>query len=171
MKSKRSIIAISTASLVILATSFTVFAATTGSTSANALAEITGRTIESIVAEKSETGITYGAIAAEADKLDEFKAASLEAKKEILDARVSAGTMTQDDADAIITAIEENQIDCNGTQSYGVGKATGARFTSMSAGQGAGGTYCGTETGKSGNIGRRGMGGFGLQDGSCYTVE
>ncbi|MGE4215149.1 MAG: hypothetical protein AB7E42_10310 [Anaerotignaceae bacterium] len=171
MKSKRKIIAISTASLVILATSITAFAATTSTTPASILAEITGRTTESVIAEKAETGKTYGSLAADAERLDEFKSVSLEAKKESLYAQVADGTITQEKADEIIKAIEENQANCDGTQSQAIGKNTGAKF-------GSDGTFAGTGranggAGKGKNIGNNctGAGGKGLQDGSCYAAE
>lgn len=167
MKSKKNIIAISAASLVILATSVTAFATTTYTTPAGVLAEITGGTVESIIDQKTETGKTYGSIAAEAGKLDEFKGASLEAKKERLYAQVADGTITQEKADEIIKAIEENQAICDGTQSQEIGKNSGAKFGSNGTCAGSG---CGNgSAGKGNNC--SGMGGKGLQKGSCCTVN
>ncbi|MDD3569940.1 MAG: hypothetical protein PHY44_02420 [Lachnospiraceae bacterium] len=171
MKLKKNIIAITTASLVILATSVTAFATTAYTTPADVLAEITGSTVESIVEQKAETGKTYGSMAAEAGKLDEFKTASLEAKKESLYAQVADGTITQENADKIIKAIEENQATCDGTQSQAIGKNTGAKFGSNGA---CDGTNCANgSSGKGKNMGnsRLGTGGKGLQKGSCYTAK
>lgn len=167
MKSKKNIIAISAASLVILATSVTAFATTAYTTPASVLAEITGSSVESVVDQKAETGKTYGSIAAEAGKLDEFKAASLEAKKERLNAQVADGTITQEKADEIIKAIEENQANCDGTQSQAIGKNAGVKFGANGACAGSG---CGNGgTGKGNNS--AGMGGKGLQNGSCCTAN
>lgn len=171
MKSKKNIIAISAASLVILATSVTAFATTTYTTPASALAEITGTSVESVIAQKTETGKTYGSLAAESGKLDEFKTASLEAKKEKLYAQVADGTITQEKADEIIKAIEENQANCDGTQSQAIGKNMGAKFGSDGTCTGTGYANGGAGKGKNIRSNRAGMGGKGLQNGSCYTVE
>ncbi len=78
----------------------------------------------------------------------------LAAKKAILDARVKAGTMTQAQADAILKAIETNQLTCNGTGTEKIGQKMGAAFGSNGQGQGMG----------------RGMGqgrGMGMGQGTC----
>ena len=171
MKLKKNIIAISTASLVILATSVTAFATTGYTNPAGVLAEITNSTIESVISKKAETGKTYGSIAAEAGKLDEFKAASLEAKKEKLYAQVADGTITQEKADEIITAIEENQANCDGTQYQSIGKNAGVKFGTKGS---CAGTGCNNgNSGKGKNVGNNctGTGGKGLQNGSCCTVK
>ena len=171
MKSKKNIITITAASLIVLATSVTAFATTAYTTPADVLAEITGSTVESVIAQKAETGKTYGSIATEAGKLDEFKIASLEAKKERLYAQVADGTITQEKADEIIKAIEENQANCDGTQSQAIGKNAYAKFGSNGT---CDGTSCANgSSGKGKNMGnnRVGTGGKGLQGGSCYTVE
>lgn len=167
MKSKKNIIAISAASLVILATSVTAFATTAYTTPAGVLAEITGSSVESVISQKAETGKTYGSIAADAGKLDEFKADSLEAKKERLYAQVADGTITQEKADEIINSIEENQANCDGTQSQALGKNASAKFGSNGTCAGSG---CGNgSAGKGNNC--SGMGGKGLQKGSCCAVN
>lgn len=114
--------------VAVLATSVTAFAATTHKKPAEIVAGLAGRTVDSIVSEKTDTGKTYGTIAKEAGKLDEFKQQQLENKKQILQEKVAAGTMTQEKADEIIKAIEERQENCDGTAAGGVGKALGAGF-------------------------------------------
>lgn len=147
--------------MAISATGVTAFAASQYNTPAEAVAGLTGRTVESVVAEKTETGKTYGTIASEADVLDEFKVETLEMKKESLTAQVAAGTITQERAETIIAALEENQVNCDGTGSKGIGKSLEARF-------GANGTGMGS--GKANATGRgQGGGGMGLHDGSCNT--
>ncbi|HCT64996.1 MAG TPA: hypothetical protein DIC60_07030 [Lachnospiraceae bacterium] len=169
MKSKKKFMAISTASIIILATSITALGATGYTTPADALAKITGRTVESIVAEKNETGKTYGEIAVEAHKLNEFKLENLEGKKQALYKQVEVGIITQEKADAIIKELENNQANCDGTQSSSIGKMSGARFGSNGTGLGTGGASRGTGTGRYMN--NNGSGGRCLQDGSCYNAE
>ena len=85
----------------------------------------------------------------------------LAAKKAVLDARVKAGTMTQAQADAILKAIETNQLTCDGTGSGKIGQKMGAAFGSNGQGQGLSGTNKGQGMG-------RGMGkGMGMGQGTC----
>lgn len=147
---------------------------------AEAVAGLTGRTVENVVAERVETGNTYGTIANEAGVLTEFQAQVLEMKKDRLGSRVEAGTMTQERADAIIDALEENQANCDGTGQARVGQNMGACFgagsgmmngsgqrleagNGMGKGHGAGqGLGAGASRGQGGN-------GMGLRDGSCFN--
>lgn len=73
-----------------------------------------------------------------ASDLDEWKAQRLELKQEILSDRVEAGLMTQEQADAIIQQMVENQALCDGT---GIGR----QGTMMGRGNGGGygQGYCG----------------------------
>lgn len=128
-------------------------------TPAEIVAGLTGRTVESVISERTETGKTYGKIASDAGVLDEFKAACLDVKKDILDQRVASGDITQADADAILAAIEENQAACDGTGTARMGRNGGVEFGSQGAG-------CGGSRGQGGG---RGVGGMRLQDGSCYA--
>lgn len=133
-------------------TSVTAFAASNYKTPADAVAGLTGKTVESVTAEKLETGKTYGTIAKEAGKLEEFKAEKLEMKKDKLNAQVAAGTITQDKADEIIAAIIEKQTTCDGTgtSKIGKGKCKGmGAGSNKAAGNGAhkgnGGAGCGQD--------------------------
>lgn len=133
---------IGTMVLALAATSITAFAAAYDSP-ANVVSNLTGKTVESVIAEKRDTGKTYGAIAKEAGKLEEFKDEILEAKKAFLAEKVAAGTMTQEEADKIIAALEQNQATCDGTGSARIGQKMGAGFGRMNGsrqglGQGAG---------------------------------
>ena len=148
MKITRKILTACITVTAIAVTSVTAFAASAYSTPAEAVAGITGRTEESIVSERQESGKTYGAIASEAGKLEEFRAAMLELSKENLAAQVTAGTMTQERADGILKSIEDNQAVCDGTGTARIGQATGARFGSSGAGQGLGRGNCGAGIGR-----------------------
>ncbi len=128
MTNIKKLIIVGIATLALFAGSVTAFAASQYKTTAEAVAGLSGREVQSVIDERAQTGKSYGTIAKEADVLDQFKTEMLEMKKEILKARVDAGTMTQEQADAIISRIEENQLTCDGTvMGYGrIGNGTGS---------------------------------------------
>ncbi|MEW6066108.1 hypothetical protein P378_08315 [Desulforamulus profundi] len=114
--------------------------AATAMTPAEVVSGLTGKTVEDLYKERS-AGKTYGTIANEAGKLEEFKAQILEQKKTVLDQRVKDGRLTQEQADQIYNSIKNNQATCDGTGSAGIGKKYGAGFgqgSGMGLGQGAG---------------------------------
>lgn len=146
MTKLKKIAAIGAMVLVVSATSLTAFAASKYSSPAEAVAGLTGQTVESVITERADTGKTYGTIAKDAGKLEEFKAENLQIKKDALAEKVKAGTMTQARADEIIAAIEKNQVNCDGTGSAKVGQRMGAGFGGMNGngqGRGQGGAGCG----------------------------
>ncbi|HZK55136.1 MAG TPA: hypothetical protein VFC84_13195 [Desulfosporosinus sp.] len=113
--------------------------ATGATTPAGIVAGLTGKTVDDVTAERA-AGTTYGKIAQDAGKLDEFKAENLVQKKVILDQRVTEGTLTQAQADETLNAITENQATCDGTGSAKIGQMNGAGFgQGMGAGQHNGG--------------------------------
>lgn len=107
MKKLKRIATIGFMVLTISAISVTAFAASKYNTPAEAVAGLTGRTVESVTEERAESDKTYGSIASEADKLDEFKAEMLQMKKDNLAAQVAAGNITQERADEIIATITQ----------------------------------------------------------------
>jgi hypothetical protein len=131
---------------------------------ADIAAGLTGKSVEDLYNARAE-GKTYGTIANEEGKLEEFKALMLERKKEILDQRVEEGRLTQEQADEILNSLETNIANCDGTGNGGaaIGRNGGAGF-----GQGSGmgqGTNKGTGM-RNGGGGGRGMG-AGIKAGSC----
>ncbi len=162
MKNSKKIFTGSIVALALAATSVTAFAASAYSTPAEAVAGITGRTPESVVAERVESGKTYGTIAAEAGVLDEFKNEMLEIKKDSLDTQVENGTITKEKADAVIEALEENQAVCDGTGSAKIGQNMGAKFGLNGECQGIGGANRGQGKGNG-----RGQGGGCGNNGVC----
>ncbi|TYQ16577.1 UNVERIFIED_CONTAM: hypothetical protein Cloal_3133 [Acetivibrio alkalicellulosi] len=66
--------------------------------------EVTGESIENLRTIRVEEGKTYGSIAEDYGKLDEFKAIMLEQKKALLDEKVESGVITQEEADKIYEA-------------------------------------------------------------------
>jgi hypothetical protein len=103
-------------------------------TPADIAAALTGKSVTDVTKEKVE-GKTYGTIASEAGKLEEFKAQMLEQRKAVLDQRVKDGEITQQQADDIYNAIKNNQATCDGTGNAKVGKQNGM---GCGNGQGAG---------------------------------
>ncbi len=113
-KTKKTILIVTVITLL-LAISIGAYAATTYTTPAEAAAGVTGQTEDAMIAERQQTGKTYGAIADDAGKLEEFKNAMLEMKQGVLDQRVTDGTLTQEQADDIMAAMEERAESCDGS--------------------------------------------------------
>ncbi len=152
--------------LVLSATSVTAFAAVY-KTPAEAAAGITGKTQEAVVSER-QSGKSYGSIASEAGKLEEFQKAMLDIFKERLDARVANGTMTQAEADAALAAMKERQAICDGN---GTGNGTGPKCSGLGLGRSADDRGLDKGAGKGRGSGR-GMGlglGMGQRNGSCLN--
>lgn len=147
---KKSVIALAVVT-VFAAASITSFAASAYNSPAEAAADLTGKTTEQVAEERS-AGKTYGTIANEAGKLEEFKASMLETKKDIINRRVAEGTMTQEQADEAIAAIEERQAICDGTGNAGENCGLGLGL-GRGQGQGMG----------------RGRGNSGMRNGGCFT--
>ena len=83
-------------------------------TPADIVSDLTGLTQEE-VAELRASGSTYGQIAQDEGKFEEFKAAFLEARKERLAQMVADGRITQERADEIIETISERIASCDGS--------------------------------------------------------
>ena len=103
------------------------YAVTGAATPVSILSTITGQTVEQVTAERA-AGKTYGAIAKDAGKLDQFKTANLDQRKAVLDQRVKDGNLTQAQADATYKAMETNQATCDGTGSASIGQKMGGGF-------------------------------------------
>ncbi len=138
MTSLKKVLIIGTVVIAMGATSLTAFATSTYKTPAEVVSDITGRTVESVTTERVENNKTYGAIAKEANKLDEFKKATLEMKKAILAQQVADGIITQEKADEVIKALEENQELCDGTGTAKIGKNCDVKFRFNGMGKGNG---------------------------------
>lgn len=75
-----------------------------------------------------------------AEQFQDYKDEILANKKAILDQRVKDGILTQEEADEILDAIENNQAYCDGTGNAGIGRGMGAGFGGMMGyGNGQGG--------------------------------
>jgi len=155
MKNVRKLVIVGAMVTLVGATSLTAFAASEFSTPAEVLASLTGETVESVIAEKAATEKTYGTLANEAGKLNEFKAEVTEVKKDRLVEKVANGAMTQERANEITAAMLENQENCDGTGTGNDGVRLGAGF-----GQGSG-TMQGTGDGAGQGNMNKGFGGAG----------
>lgn len=133
----KKFIIIGAAILMFGAMTVTAYASSAYETPAEAAAALTGKTTEEVVTQKQDSDMTYGEIAADAGKLEEFKTEMLEIKKDRLDEKVADGTLTQEKADEIYKAIEEKAANCDGTGSGQIGKNYGVGF-GMGNGQGNG---------------------------------
>jgi len=91
------------------------------------VSKLTGKTVETLYKERAQ-GKTYGTIAKEAGRLEEFKNEMLKNKKEILDQRVKEGRITQEQADEIYNSIKNNMANCDGTGSQRLGQKYGVGF-------------------------------------------
>ena len=81
---------------------------------ADIFAKLKGITTEEAYDLRLETGKSFGTLAEEAGFYDAFKAATLDAKKAILDDLVAKGELTQEEADEIYANLEA----CDGTQQH-----------------------------------------------------
>ncbi len=104
MKNLKKLIVCGTAAAVLSLSAMSVFAqpSDTPDNPAQITAEVTGRSVESIIEERKDTGKSFAQIADEAGKLDEFKADMIELRKARLDEAVAEGRISQQRADAIL---------------------------------------------------------------------
>lgn len=165
MKKIKKLIILAVAVFAIAATSVIGVSAASYQTPAEVLAGLTGETVENVRLERQETNKSYGAIAAEAGKLDEFKNQMLVMKKDNLETQVKEGRITQEEADQIIQKIEENQKNCDGRSSERIGQNEGAKFGSNCLGQGFANNGQGERQGQKEG---RGQAGIRKQDGTCF---
>lgn len=132
--------------VILLVGATSAWATVAAKTPAEITADLTGKTVEEVYEQKTEENKTFGQLAAEADKLEEFKQQMLESKKAIIEQRVKDGLMTQEQADAFIEALEERMAACDGNGTpRRLGRQYGAGF-----GRGVNGLGCGFDNGNRG---------------------
>lgn len=167
---KRTKILICSAVLVLCVSAFTAppaAAAAKYNTPAGAVAGLTGKTMEEISRLKQTTGKTFGAIAAEEGKLEEFKKEMLEIKKDRIQENVDSGKITRQQADETISRVKENQANCDGTGNSSGKNQSNGNGTKQGNSNGQGRRNGGGQGNGSGRGG--GGGGKGLRDGSCVN--
>ncbi|MEY8392343.1 hypothetical protein AALA98_13445 [Lachnospiraceae bacterium 45-W7] len=141
-KITRNLLLLSAVSILTVGSAATVTAADY-QTPAQTVASLTGRPVSEVIQEAIDSGKTYGMIAAEAGKLEEFKEERLNVKEQILDENVENGTISQEEADNILEDIKERQAICDGTGAgYGCGYGRGAGYGRGRGGCGYGRGAC-----------------------------
>lgn len=139
----KKVFSIALVSVLLIALGGIAFASTFDSP-AEVYANLTGKTVEEVYEERG-TDMTFGQLADENGLLEEFRALNLESKKAILDERVKDGTITQEEADEILKAMEEDCTLEPGTrklgQEYGIrfgGNGSGCQGQGRGVGRGQG---------------------------------
>lgn len=175
MRFTKKLIAGIAVALTFTATSITAFAATTYQTPCEIVESLTGKSSQQVLEER-QSGKTYGTIAEEAGKLEEFKTAMNELRTSILEERVANGSISREQMETILKAVEENQLICDGTGSGNGGAGcyfdTGAGLdysygTGYGMGHGAGYGH-GHSTGHNT---RHGNAGRGIYRGTCARLQ
>ncbi len=145
MKRFNKILVVALVVFAFAAASLTAYALTFNNP-AEIVSNLTGKSVEEITEQKFSSGKTYGAIAADEGKLEEFKDEVLKSKKAFLDENVKEGVLTQEEADEYYNYMLEMQEYCTGT---------GGNFRGMGCGFGGRGMM---GFGGNGGFGGRGMG-------------
>lgn len=96
------------AAAIIGVSGFTAMAAADYTNPMQLVANITGRTVESVADEQYTTGKSLYTIADEAGKSADFKDGMVTLRKERLDQCVADGTMSRDRADVIVSNMKAN---------------------------------------------------------------
>jgi len=109
---KKTLVLIGTAALSVVLTT-AAFAANYANPG-EIVSALTGKTQVEITTERSQ-GKTYGQIAQENGKLEQFQNEMLEYKKSLIDERVKAGVISEENGQALKKAIEERMAACTGT--------------------------------------------------------
>lgn len=114
MKRTKKLIGVGAFVFFILLISTTVFAVSKYNSPAEAVAGLTGRSVDSVVQERRDTEKTYGTIAKEAGKLEEFKEEKIEVRKASLAKKVADGKITEEKANEYLETINERMQNCDG---------------------------------------------------------
>lgn len=97
---------------------------------AEIVADLTGESVESVMAERA-AGKTYGAMADDAGFWVEFKEKMLVLRKDVLQQRVQAGQMTEEEAAGIYERLQTNQANCPAVGGMGQRQQVGFGFGGM----------------------------------------
>ncbi|MCE5196432.1 MAG: hypothetical protein LLG09_04805 [Negativicutes bacterium] len=127
MKKTTRILLVITMILAVSSGAFFVFAASSYSTPAEIVAGLTGRSLESVIAEHEATGENYGQIAAAAGLRDEFISEMALLRQDKIAAKVASGEITQAQADEILSLLAARRVLGNGlaariSQKLGLGR-------------------------------------------------
>ena len=114
MKKRKLMLTVLVAAIMVLGLATVSFAASEGLRPAEILANLTGEDVEDIEAGK-EAGDGYGALAQEKGVFEAFKADRLVQAESQLEAAVTDGRLTQEEADERLSAMQEKLENCDGT--------------------------------------------------------
>ncbi len=115
MKRSKKTLVLVLSSILILALGTTALAASVNSP-AQIYAALKGISVDEAY-ELRQAGTSFGKLAANEGLLEEFRALMLENKIAGIEARVQEGKLSEEEAKAIITTIEERMQSCDGTAS------------------------------------------------------
>lgn len=104
----------------VLALTTAALAAPSGASPAGAVADVTGKSLEEIAAER-QSGRGFCVIAAEAGALEDFREAVLALREAALAECVAEGRLTREQADARLAALRQRWETCDGTGGPGCG--------------------------------------------------
>ena len=110
---KKTIVIVALAAVLLVGSATVALAADGWKTPAEIVAGITGKTVDQ-VEDARQDGVTYGAQAAAAGKLDQFQDERLAQYKLRLDELVKAGRLTQAEADKLYDAMKTRMSACDG---------------------------------------------------------
>lgn len=113
MKNIKKLFIMAVAVVSIGSLSIGVFAKSNYNSPAEAAAGLSNKTVEEVKAERIQSRKTYGEIAKDAGKLEEFKLERSEMRKDQLALQVKDGKITQEKADEILANIADRQANCD----------------------------------------------------------
>jgi len=120
----KKMILLTTAAVAMLSLGAVAFADSL-KTPAQIYSEVTGKTVEQAITERQTSGESYGQLAQDAGKYEEFKSQMLENRKALLDEKVKSGQITQAQADAILERVENCEGPGQGACGNGLGNGFG----------------------------------------------
>lgn len=174
MKNKKLLVVVSIMVVMVLGLASVSYAAAAYKSRPEAAAGLTGKTLDEVIAAR-KAGTPYGQQVETPEAQAAFEAEIQEQFKDRLNALVTEGKLTQEEADARIKAMEEHIADCDGESAQdGSGVFGGLGGNGLRDGNGMknnenpqdGTGIQGGRGGRGSMGGRGGMGGNGLRDGS-----
>jgi hypothetical protein len=143
MKRKKLLIAVSVMAIILIGLASISYAAATVKTPAEIVAGLTGKSVDVVTAQR-QAGVSYGAQAKAADKLEAFQDERLAQYKIQLDALVADGKLTAAEAKDRLAAMTARMEACDGAGTgaasggYGMGQVPGQGGNGLRDGSGAG---------------------------------
>ena len=166
MKNKKILLMTAIVTVLVLGLATVSFAATDWKTPAEVLAGLTGKSVET-VQEARQAGQSYGAQAAELDKLEAFREERLAQMETRLQEAVEDGQLTAEEAKQRLETMQERAETCDGS---GLGQAEGGlRICGQENGRR--GAQAGEGQGQGQAKGTRGNRGTRQMNGTCLAGD